>query len=282
MGFTSPEESIELGRIVELYRFRTTGSGLDFRFTTAEEPLTDSDSLVYTPAPIRREQFQQSQDKRATEMTVTIPYLDDVTDEFAQQYIAQPPEGLTTLTIQRHHLTDSGNVFVQFWEGNVISAAYDEDGAVELLCRGFKNIFEREGPRFKWGGTCQWILYDAGCALNAAVFTEFNVVVSALGNDGVTLTLGAGLSSPVPDLIGGKVIKDNGVDFRLIVGQVGNVITLQQPFRSDFVAGVLIDIEQGCDHSVGDCINQFDNVINYGGFPYTPGLNPFQEGLDKL
>jgi hypothetical protein len=281
MAFGSPEESIAEGRPVELYRIRT-GAGLEWRFTNAEDEVTDDLALVYTPASVDREQYQQSQDRRATEMVVRFPYIDNVTADFATQYVDTPPEGLTTLTIKRHHLTDAGNEFVQFWEGSIISAGYNEDGEVELLCRGFKNIFEREGPRARWNGKCRWILYDAGCALLAADFTDFNVTVDSIASDGVSLTLGAGLSSPIPDFVGGKVIKDNGKDYRLIVAQTGNVITLSQPFRSDFQAGVLIDIEQGCDHGVADCQAQFSNIDNYGGFPYTPGLNPFNEGLDKL
>lgn len=280
MGFTSPEYSIEEGRPVELYRIRTV-AGLEWRFTNAENDITDDLSLVYTPAGIERDQFQQSQDRRATEMTLTLPYLESVTDDFAQQFIDNPPEGRTTMEIKRHHLTDSGNTFVQFWEGNIISAAYLPDGSVELLCRGFKNIFEREGPRARYNGKCRHILYDANCGLNAALFTEFNATVDGIAGNGITLTLG-GMSSPVPDFLGGKVIKDNGKDYRLIVAQSGNIITINFPFRSDFVVGTTVDVEQGCDHSVADCQAQFNNIDNYGGFPYTPGLNPFNEGLDKL
>lgn len=278
MAFESPELSTEDGRPVELYRIRTA-AGLEWRFTNAEDPVTDELALVYEPAAIIRDQFQQSQDRRATEMTLTMPYLLDVSDDFAQQFIDKPPEGTTTMQVKRHHLTDSGNEFVQFWEGTIISTKYNEQGEVEILCRGFKNIFEREGPRARWNGKCRHILYDAGCGLNAASFTDFNVIVSSIAANGITLTLAV---SPVSSYVGGKCIKDNGKDYRLIVAQSGNVITLQYPFRDDFVAGTTVDIEQGCDHGTNDCINQFNNINNYGGFPYTPGLNPFQEGLDKL
>lgn len=280
MGFTSPEFSIEEGRPVELYRFRTS-AGLDYRFTNAENEITDDDSLVYTPASIEREQFSQSQQRTATEMVVRLPYLDDVTDEMAQQFIDKPPEGRTTLTIKRHHLTDSGNVFVQFWQGSVISASYDENGAVELLCKGLKNIFDREGPRATWGSMCQHQLYDDLCSVDPAGFTTFNATIDSISSSGVEIAL-SGFGSPIPDFVGGRMIKGNGADSRLVVAQSGNVLTLQQPFRSDLVAGDTVDIEQGCNHTTGDCISKFSNIDNFGGFPYTPGLNPFNEGLDKL
>lgn len=282
MTFDTQEFSTADGQPIEVYRFRTS-SGLDFRFTNAETEVTDDDALVYTPTAIVRTQPQQSTERRATELRVTISYLDDTTDDFGQLFIAQPPEGLTTLVIKRTHLTDVGQEFVTFWEGSVISAAYNEDGEVEVLCKGFKNIFEREGPRMTWGGPCQHTLYDENCGLLAVNFTTSNVTVAALASDGVTITLGNGVPSPIPDFVGGKVSKDNGLDFRFVVAQNGPILTIQQPFRADFAVGDLVDIEQGCNHQLtGDCLNKFNNAVNYGGAAFTPGLNPFADGLDKL
>ena len=31
----------------------------------------------------------------------------------------------------------------------------------------------------------------------------------------------------------------------------------------------------GCDHTHGTCKNKFNNIVNYGGQPYIPILNPF-------
>lgn len=279
-SFEEAETSLEDAQPVELYRF-TTSAGLDYRYTNSEEEVTDGNALVYTPAGVTRGQFNQSQEKTATEIELQLPYLDDITDDFAQLFIDQAPEGLTTLVIQKRHLTDTGNEFVQLWEGRVVSAAYDENGTLELLCKGMKNIFEREGPRAVWGSMCNHTLYDTMCGLTPGGFADFDATVDSIASDGVTLTL-SGLSSPLRDFVGGQAIKDNGKDRRLIVKQAGNVITLQQPFRTDFVAGTTVDLETGCNHTTVDCINKFSNIANYGGFPYTPGLNPFNEGLDKI
>ena len=282
MTYQALETSIADGRPVECYRF-TTGGGGEWLFTNAEEEVTDDEGKIYTPASVIRGQPSQSNEKTATRMTITLPYLDNVTDEFGQLTVDQPAEGRIALTIKRVHLTDSGNEFVIFWTGNVISSAFDEDGNVEFLCRGIKNIFDREGPRMTWAGMCQHTLYDNNCTLLEANFTDFGVTVDSIASNGVTYTLGSGLSSPARDLVGGKMIVGGGTDRRLIVAQSGNVVTLQQPFRSNVVAGVVVDVVQGCNHRItGDCLNKFNNVINFGGSPFTPGLNPFAEGLDAL
>jgi len=35
----------------------------------------------------------------------------------------------------------------------------------------------------------------------------------------------------------------------------------------------------GCDHSVSTCAARFDNLANYGGFPFIPTKNPFSTGV---
>lgn len=279
MSFSSPEKSVANSQPIETYAFRTTTTA--HFYTNAENEISDG-SNTYTPAQITRTQPVLANDRRSTNLELTLSYLDDAVDEFAQLYITNPTEGRTTLVIQRMHLTDAGSTFVTFWEGAIISAAYDEDGNVKMLCKGVKNIFAREGPRMVWGASCQHTLYDNNCALLEDDFTTFNVQVTGIVR-GTILTL-SGLPSPTPNYVGGKVTKENGADFRLVVAQSGNVITLQQPFRADFAVGDLIDIARGCSHNLDatDGCPSFNNVINYGGAPYTPGLNPFVEGLDKL
>lgn len=282
MTYQAQETSTADGIPVECYRF-TTGGGGEWLFTNSEEEVTDDVGKVYTPASVIRGQPTLSSDKTATQMVITLPYLDNVTSDFAQLTVDQPAEGTTALTIKRVHLTDTGNEFVVFWTGSVVSSAYDEDGNVEFLCRGIKNIFDREGPRMTWAGTCQHTLYDNNCSLLEADFTDFGVIIDAIASDGVTVTLGANLTSPVNDLVSGKIIRGGGADRRLIVAQSGNVVTLQQPFRTDFSVGEAVDVVQGCDHRLtGDCVNKFSNEINFGGSAFTPGLNPFVEGLDQL
>jgi uncharacterized phage protein (TIGR02218 family) len=279
MTYSAQEISTSDGRPVELYRFNT-GGGLQFAYTNAEVAVIDDALIEYVPGSLRRGQPTQSTEKTATQMTVTLPYQDDNVGTFAQLTIDDPPEGKTTLTIQRVHLTDSGNEFVVFWTGAVLSSAFNGDGEVELLCRGIKNIFQREGPRMSYGGTCQHILYDVGCGLAEVAFTDAGVIVTDIASDGVTLTL-SGLSAT--SYLNGKIEKDGGADNRLIVGHSGNQVTIQYPFRSDFAVGDIVSLTQGCDHIItGDCLNQFANTDNFGGAPYTPGLNPWAEGLDKL
>ncbi len=46
-------------------------------------------------------------------------------------------------------------------------------------------------------------------------------------------------------------------------------------FPLGLVAGMTLKAYPGDDHTLATCATKFDNVANYGGFPYFPEKNPF-------
>jgi hypothetical protein len=41
-----------------------------------------------------------------------------------------------------------------------------------------------------------------------------------------------------------------------------------------YYGGVPLTLYPGCDHLKATCLAKFDNLPNYGGFPYIPARNP--------
>jgi uncharacterized phage protein (TIGR02218 family) len=41
------------------------------------------------------------------------------------------------------------------------------------------------------------------------------------------------------------------------------------------VGGDVLSLYPGCDHSMATCISKFNNLVNYGGFPYMTQKNPW-------
>jgi hypothetical protein len=39
--------------------------------------------------------------------------------------------------------------------------------------------------------------------------------------------------------------------------------------------GNTISAFPGCRRTIDDCVNKFNNLDNFGGFPHSPGRNPF-------
>lgn len=55
-----------------------------------------------------------------------------------------------------------------------------------------------------------------------------------------------------------------------ILSQMGDEILLAEA-APDALAGVLVQITQGCDRTLGTCVTRFANAINFQGEPHLPG-----------
>lgn len=60
----------------------------------------------------------------------------------------------------------------------------------------------------------------------------------------------------------------------MIVGHAGANLTLMAPLPG-LAAGMSAKLYAGCDRSLSVCGSRFDNVVNFGGFPWIPLKNPF-------
>lgn len=55
-------------------------------------------------------------------------------------------------------------------------------------------------------------------------------------------------------------------------------IELFEPMASDILAGDTYEISRGCDKAFETCRDTFDNVLNFRGFPYIPGVSDLISG----
>ena len=72
---------------------------------------------------------------------------------------------------------------------------------------------------------------------------------------------------------------------RYITQHDGDQITLMSAIPSlvESIEGsdgqAAVTLYPGCDHTLNDCINKFDNRDNYGGFQWIPSKNPFANNV---
>jgi len=65
-----------------------------------------------------------------------------------------------------------------------------------------------------------------------------------------------------------------GLSFE-IKAWLGGVLTFFLPFPYEPLVGDTFVIEPGCSKTAGDCTNKFDNIINFRGEPFIPGMDRF-------
>lgn len=270
MSYEALETSVESGRPVELYTF-TIGSEV-YRYTSAEDTVL-FDSQNYFPRQISRTSTSLETDEHRKQLEVTLPTEDLV----SRRFIGIVPGVPVLLQIFRFHRGDAESILL--WEGRVVGASYKLAGA-QCVLRAITSeaAFSRTIPRFKFQGLCNHVLFDTGCQVVKVDFTYEGPVIGEVGNtitvNGLSATVGVDFAP------GGYVARQDGTDFRLILSQAGDVLTLPLPFEQS-VFGATVDVVAGCDHTTTECVTKFNNIINYGGFPYVPSKNPFQVGVRR-
>lgn len=273
MTYQAKETSVEDGRPVEVYTF--TVGAQQFFYTSAEDVVAIG-STSFTPRPISRENTREDPARRDQDFVVRLPTSDDV----AQFFVGVMPGIRVRLKVQRFHRSDTPTPEVVTVFDGFVNAARFEKQAREciLVSRPVLASNGRTIPRRTYQGPCNHVLYDPlTCKVDdtdAAFRAANRTVTSQVGN---VLTV-VGISPAYPDghFTGGYVEAIGQNDFRLILDHVGATLTLLLPFSQ---IPPLVNVFAGCAHDVATCSSKFDNLLNYGGFPFVPTRNPFQSGI---
>lgn len=274
MTFDTNESSQQGGTPVELYTI-TIGATI-LRYTSAEDDFTEAGD-EFRAVPIQREKLSAGgQDARVQSLVLTLPG----DDPLARRYITSVPGTPALVAIERLHREDGASPeVVRIFEGEIESVAFEKEGRVaKLQLQPRIAAQSRPVPRFGYQGLCNNVVYDDLCRADDTdpLFRLSSATVTAESGNDITVA-GAGARGD-NYYTGGYVEAGGGADFRLVLRQIGNVLTLSLPFTAA-VLGTQVTVLAGCDHTIATCKAKFDNVINFGGFAYVPSKNIFNTGL---
>jgi hypothetical protein len=268
-------EASRLSRPAEIYRF-DFGAEI-FRFTSAAQDIVFG-GATYTAVEMKRSDPQDNPaERRNNRLTVQInnaerPFSD---------YVGIQPAVPLTCTISRIQLDEAATASplsspqpptavitaLVLFQGYVTSVAFKGRNATVQMNPNTEQFY-REIPRFKYHAQCNHVLYDTFCTLDRNSFAQSGLVN---GIDGNVISV-SGFTGTA--FIGGYVQNASGTDYRMILDHSADALTLLLPF-ADSVLGTTVKAFQGCDHTVQTCKTKFNNVINFGGYPYVPSTNIF-------
>jgi uncharacterized phage protein (TIGR02218 family) len=273
-SFDTLESGIEISRPIEIYSFAMGST--TWTYTSWSQDVTVN-SIDYVAIPIKRSRIVQATDQKTRNTTVTVPSE----NQFAAQYINVSPGEKVTLTIIRLQPDESPTFDTQvlLFKGTVQAVSYPRDGyTAEIVVRSIEAAKNQILPRVTYMGMCSHSLYDLGCGVDQGLFNITGP--TAAGGTTAEITVTGANAEADGYWTGGYVTALSGTqDFRFIVKHVGNVLTLMLPFAAD-VSGLTMQVFAGCDHiATGDCKTKFENVLEFGGFPFVPKKNIFQSGL---
>ena len=269
--FDTLEGSLESSQPIEIYDF-SVGS-TSYLYTSSEDDIVIG-SFTYSAEAIRRGAIIQGSDDRDAVLEITVPS----SNVFAKKYAYVVPGQLASLSIirvQRNEPTPWTQALV--YKGYVQSVKFPKNCYEAVIAaRSIEASASRPIPRMTYQGMCNHFLYDTGCGVDADSFKHTGEVTDVDGN---TITVDGASGQPDGYYVGGFVKPAGLQDFRMVLGHVGDVLTLMLPFP-DAILGANADVYAGCDHLIeGHCSTRFNNVGRFGGFAFVPTTNPFQNGI---
>lgn len=264
MTYAAYETSPASGTPVECYEFI---QGLNKWYYVSGTQEFNSLGRVFVPYPIKRDRIKQGEDALKETLTLTFPRG----NEFAAQFLGFAPDAVTTVNVYRMHWTDPDQQLIQYWKGRVVGAKADGN-TIQIECESVFTSIKRPGLRAKFELSCRHTLYARGCNVNQEAYVFTGSLLSISG--GVTLTVQGSGVFPAGYFSGGMVISPD-YSSRFITSHSSDQVTISRPFNS-LTGGALLKLYPGCDHLRTTCNTKFNNLDNFGGFPWIPIKNPFE------
>lgn len=272
-AYDAKELSVHSGQPLECYEF--VGSYSVYRYTSSAQVLVVA-GKTFQPLPIQRNNVKAgTHEDDNLDVEITVP----ITCDLARDYGFQTTPPKLKLTIYRVHLgTDYAVDYAIYWTGPVVSIRAINGEAKIRTPSVFSHALAGDIPTVYYQSPCNHVLYDQGCKVNKANYT---VLTSLAAVDDVDIEIASSGGRPINYFTGGEISIPGTDERRMLVAHRGTATKykMNYPFGISRV-GAPISIVAGCDHGFnGHCKGRFSNSRNFGGFPFIPSINPFEEGL---
>jgi|GEM_PF-5803044 uncharacterized phage protein (TIGR02218 family) len=248
---------------VELYKISAVGMSL-FTYTDSKESVNYL-GIEYTPYPIKRGKIAFSTDLMVDQTVITMAKNWGVDRGIDINLFSGADLSITRVN------KDNPNV------DNLLMF----DGEVADIVTNFETIEMRsqtldflnfEIPRREVQVSCNWKLYDKYCAVGLTLFQTAGTIdeTAFLGRELVSTTFSGQTNDYYTQGFIQMTSGDNINLRRNVSSHTGLTITVVPNFPYAVDEFDNFKISPGCRKDIIDCETKFSNLINYGGFPYTP------------
>lgn len=268
MTFLTQDSSVHDSLPIECYRF--TGPLKTYYYNDSDEDVTISDQ-VFISSAITRDAIEAGVSiGNPQRVNISVPFDTEVAVDHG--YLSSPSYlNVDIFRVERgtNYDTDNRKIWTARAKGFSISGLMLEIATQAVIT----NSRSAQLLSAYWQRTCNFDLYDSNtCKVNKADHTTTSTV-TVVGPNAVTV-VDDGLDDH--ELAIGTLVNNRTGETRLITDNLANVINVSYGF-SDVVVGDTVTISRGCKHNTDDCLNTFDNIINYGGFKFIPKTSPLGE-----
>ena len=272
---------INSARSNSMYNIIIATTSADSLFWTLTSADTDEayNGEIYTSTAIGRDESEQKNELSKANLTVTV----SLDNPMGRRWLKTSVDAIVGLTLFRKDI-DTGNVVVG-WKGRLASVKPNEK-SIQLIFESVFTSLRRPGLRARYQRSCPHVLYGNGC--NAAK-EDFAVSGQVSNVSGTTVVMPVAATFPNGWFTAGMIEAPDGT-MRFITAHSGDTLTLIRPLDSLSEAfakqgygqgygygygGLVARIFPGCDRTTATCSAKFNNLNNFGGFPFIPTKNPF-------
>jgi uncharacterized phage protein (TIGR02218 family) len=216
------------------------------------------DGNSYTPEIISTDKINITGDIFKASVKLSIPLSNALVVTIMTNY----SPNITTLKIYRD--------LELFWAGRVVGAGIQKANAI-LQCESIYSSIKRVGVKSTFERICRYAVYSESCGVDKEDYHEHGIVTVIDGSE-ITIT-GVALN----DAMYRMGILFSGTEYVTIKTKVGDVFSLMKSVS--LTLGQQVKLYAGCEHNMADCHLKFDNLINFGGFPWIPSSNIYEVGI---
>jgi uncharacterized phage protein (TIGR02218 family) len=237
--------------------------------TSGDVPFTHMGD-TYVPHAIGRSEYSNKQELSKASIEILFP----ASSPIAKEWINRDLHNRLSLTI----FAKEDSTVSSIWKGRMSSIRPSSEEIVLTFESVFTSL-RRTGISKRYQRLCPLVLYGKQCGVNAATY-QVNATCTARQPSTYQYEIPIAASQPNGYYSGGILEASNG-DKRFIVKHEGIYIFVNRLLGALETATLpaSVKIYPGCDRSKETCKNKFNNLNNYGGFPFIPGKNPFNGSI---
>ena len=252
---------------VELYAFE--GASGSFRLTPHEFDV-EIGGRRYEHCPLERSALALGAEAAKSALEVKLPPDHALVRHLLQATLTGETTAVRLRIARRDAWGDAWWLSGTRWMGRVLGVEVADDSA-RIRCESAQVSLKRIGLRRLYSRACSHVLYSAACGATPILATA-----EVIRSEGRQVEL-ARLPPEVAGMLAGGWLQTPAGARHMIVSESTAGVELLYPVP--LAPQTLVDLVAGCDHSVSTCAARFDNLANYGGFPFIPTKNPFSTGV---
>jgi uncharacterized phage protein (TIGR02218 family) len=272
------------GRPFQLYEFIRTSNGIDYfwRYNSSDRNVWYS-NVMWKAVPIIDSGVRLSGEALSTDLEVTMP----INEEFCEQFrlSGSVPSDTVWLRIRRVHAGDLNydnpdeptlvTDALLIWNGTVNGINQIGELEARVRCSMLSASLRRGGLRYGYQKNCPHVLYASNtCKVDREPFKIFGGVTAISGNI---------ISVDEFGLVDEGYFNGGFLEYTLPSGMMERRMILTHSGTDVVIMGLPVGMAvtdtisafPGCDRTVDTCVDKFNNLANFGGFPHSPGRNPF-------